>query len=148
MNVLVVDDTPFMRKVLGDIVVSDGHRVVGEAANGIEAIAMYKKLKPDAVTMDVVMPQMDGITALSRILDEDPFATVIICSALNQKTLIKKALKMGAWDYIVKPFSRERVLEVFHSLEMLRHQVDGSRESFGGILREDPESDRRVFLGV
>jgi len=148
MNVLVVDDTPFMRKVLGDIVASDGHRVVGEAGNGIEAIDMYKKMKPDVVTMDVVMPQMDGITALSRIMDEDPFATVIICSALNQKTLIKKALKMGAWDYIVKPFSRERVLEVFHSLEMLRRQVDGSRESFGGILREDPESDRRVFLGV
>ena len=147
MKVLVVDDTPFMRKVLGDIIVSDGHTVAGEAENGMEAIEMYKRLKPDVVTMDVVMPQMDGITAMSRILDEDPYAAVVICSALNQKNLIKKALKIGAWDYIVKPFVAERVVEVFHSLEQIRRQTGSSEKGFR-ILREDPENDRRVFIGV
>ncbi len=147
MNVLVVDDTPFMRKVLGDILASDGHRVVGEAGNGLEAVDMYKELNPDVVTMDVVMPQMDGITAMSRIFDEDPSAVIIVCSALNQKNLIKKALKMGAWDYIVKPFTEDRVLEVFHSLEILKRHVDSRGRGFN-ILREDPENDRRVFLGV
>lgn len=147
MNVLVVDDTPFMRKVLGDIIASDGHRVVGEAADGMQALEMYKKLRPDVVTMDIVMPKMDGITAMSRILDEDPLAIIIVCSALNQKELIKKSLKIGAWDYIVKPFTRERVLEVFHSLQAIRRQSEAMGRGFS-ILREEPESDRRVFLGV
>ena len=147
MKVLIVDDTPFMRKVLGDILTAEGHMILGEAANGVEAIEMYKKRNPDVISMDVVMPQMDGITAMNHILEEDPSAIVVISSSLNQKKLIQKALKMGAWDYIIKPFTEERVIEVFHSLELLQQQISTEDRVFQ-IAREDPDTDRRVFLSV
>jgi len=150
MKVLIVDDMPFMRRVLGEIIASGGNQVVGEASSGTEAMERYRDIRPDVVLMDIVMPEMDGITALSRILDEDPMATVIVSSDLNQKALIKKALKIGAWDYVVKPFSRERVLEVFHSLEIFRGRTDAlaalkKRKNLAG---NGQYADTRIFLGL
>lgn len=111
-KVIIVDDALFMRTMLRDIFESANWQVVAEAENGEQAIAGYKKHRPDLVTMDIVMPEMGGIDALKRILAEDPSATIVVCSALGQKNLIMDAVNAGAKDFIVKPFQRAQVLEV------------------------------------
>jgi len=110
-NILVVDDAAFMRMMVKDILTKDGHQVVGEAANGIEAIEQYAKLQPDLVTMDITMPEMDGIEALKRIKQDDPKARVLMCSAMGQQTIVIEAIQAGAKDFVVKPFQADRVLE-------------------------------------
>jgi two-component system chemotaxis response regulator CheY len=110
-NILVVDDAAFMRLMVKDILTKGGHNVVGEAANGIEAIKQYKELKPDLVTMDITMPEMEGIEALKHIKKEDPTAKVIMCSAMGQQLMVVQAIQAGAKDFIVKPFQADRVLE-------------------------------------
>ena len=110
-NILVVDDAAFMRLMLKDILVKAGHEVVGEAANGREAIDQYVKLKPDLVTMDITMPVMEGIDALKGIKQNDPNAKVIMCSAMGQQLMVVQAIQAGAKDFVVKPFQAERVLE-------------------------------------
>jgi two-component system, chemotaxis family, chemotaxis protein CheY len=110
-NILVVDDAAFMRMMLKDILVKGGHSVVGEAANGIEAIDMYRKLSPEIVTMDITMPEMEGIEALKHIKKEHPGARVIMCSAMGQQGMVIQAIQEGAKDFIVKPFQADRVLE-------------------------------------
>jgi two-component system chemotaxis response regulator CheY len=110
-KILVVDDAAFMRMMLKDILTKGGHEVIGEAANGIEAINLYEKLKPDLVTMDITMPEMEGIEALQRIKQEDPKAVVIMCSAMGQQLIVVQAIQAGARDFIVKPFQADRVLE-------------------------------------
>jgi two-component system chemotaxis response regulator CheY len=85
--------------------------VVGEASNGIEAVAQYRELRPDVTTLDITMPELDGISALREILAEDPAAKVIMCSALKEKPKVLEALQAGARDYILKPVKPERVLE-------------------------------------
>lgn len=110
-NILVVDDAAFMRMMLKDILVKGGHQVVGEAANGLEAIEQYDKLKPDLVTMDITMPQMEGIEALQRIKQNDPKAKIIMCSAMGQQMMVVQAIQAGAKDFVVKPFQAERVIE-------------------------------------
>ena len=111
-RVLIVDDALFMRTMLRDIFESAGWQVVAEAEDGEKAIAIYKELQPDLVTMDLVMPEMGGIDALKRILVDDPTASIVVCSALGQKNLILDAVNAGAKDFIVKPFQRAQVLEV------------------------------------
>ena len=112
-KVLIVDDALFMRRMINDILTSSGeYDVVGEAADGMEAINMYKELRPDAVTMDIVMPNMDGIEACREILKVDPMARVIMVSALGQEPLVIESIAAGAKDFIVKPFSPEKVLGV------------------------------------
>jgi len=110
MNILIVDDLAFMRMVLKDIVEKAGFRVVAMATDGEEAIQMYQDKRPDVVILDITMPKMDGITALKRILKIDPNAKVIMCSALGQQRLIVEAIKIGAKDFIVKPFQPERII--------------------------------------
>lgn len=110
-KVLIVDDALFMRMMLRDILSKNGFEVVGEAEDGFEAVEQYKALKPDLVTMDIVMPQMDGITAVKNILASDPDAVIVMCSAMGQQALILEALEAGARDFITKPFSPNRVVE-------------------------------------
>jgi two-component system chemotaxis response regulator CheY len=110
-TVLIVDDVAFVRKTLSEILTKADYRVVGEASNGTEAIAMYAKLRPDIVTMDVVMPQMSGIEATRRLLRDDKNARIVIISAMGQETMIMEAINVGAKDYVLKPFSSEEVLK-------------------------------------
>ncbi|MCS7462949.1 response regulator [Paenibacillus doosanensis] len=108
-DILVVDDAAFLRKMLGDILIAMGHRIVGEASDGETAVQLYKKLSPDLVTMDITMPEMDGIEALKRIRSYDLCAKVVICSAMGQQNMVIDAIYAGAKDFIVKPFSTDRV---------------------------------------
>lgn len=110
-RVLIVDDAVFMRMKLKDILEKHGYEVVAEAANGIEAMEKYKQEKPDLVTMDITMPDMDGITALKGIKEIDPDAKIIMCSAMGQQTMVMEAIQAGALDFIVKPFDTDRVIQ-------------------------------------
>ncbi len=110
-NVLVVDDAAFMRMMIKDILNKNGYTVVGEAENGMTALEKYKELKPDLVTMDITMPEMDGISAVKQIRAFDSKARVIMCSAMGQQAMVIDAIQAGALDFIVKPFQPERVLE-------------------------------------
>jgi two-component system, chemotaxis family, chemotaxis protein CheY len=110
-SILVVDDAAFMRKMLGDALSKGGHSVVGEATNGQEAVDRFTELKPDVVTLDITMPEKDGLTALKEILSLDPAARIVMCSALGQESKVLEAIKTGAKDFVVKPFQAERVLD-------------------------------------
>jgi two-component system chemotaxis response regulator CheY len=112
LRILIADDALFMRNMLREIFVKAGFQVVGEAANGVEAVERYHELRPDLVTMDIVMPLKSGIEALQQITSEDPDARVVMCSALGQEALVIEAVQAGAKDFIVKPFKEERVLDV------------------------------------
>ncbi len=111
MRILVVDDAAFMRMMIKDILIKHGFEVVGEATNGLEAILRYKELNPDLVTMDITMPEMDGIAAVKQIRKMDPNARVIMCSAMGQQAMVLEAIQAGARDFIVKPFQADRVLD-------------------------------------
>jgi two-component system chemotaxis response regulator CheY len=110
-RVLVVDDAAFMRKMLVDVLTGGGHEIVGQGANGIEAVARYRELRPDVMTLDITMPEKDGISALKEITALDPDARVLICSARGQESKVLEAIRGGAKDFIVKPFQAERVLD-------------------------------------
>ena len=110
-RILLVDDAVFMRMKLKDILEKNGYEVVGEAQNGLEAIEKYMSEKPDLVTMDITMPEMDGVTALKKIKEFDPKAKVIMCSAMGQQSMVMEAIQAGAIDFIVKPFDNDRVIE-------------------------------------
>ncbi|SET47414.1 two-component system, chemotaxis family, response regulator CheY [Salinibacillus kushneri] len=110
-TVLVTDDAAFMRMQLKDILTKQGHEVVGEASNGQEAIDMYSELQPELVTMDITMPEVDGVAAVKEIKKINPDATVIMCSAMGQQGMVIEAIQAGAKDFIVKPFTSERIEE-------------------------------------
>ncbi|MGE5421908.1 MAG: response regulator [Ignavibacteriales bacterium] len=110
-RILVVDDAAFMRMMIKDILTKNGYVVVGEADNGLNAIEKYNEFKPDLVTMDITMPEMDGIAAVKEIKKNDPNAKIIMCSAMGQQAMVIDAIQAGAKDFIVKPFQPERVLE-------------------------------------
>jgi two-component system, chemotaxis family, chemotaxis protein CheY len=110
-RILVVDDAAFMRKMVKDALSGAGHEVVGEAGNGVEAVARFQELRPDLTTLDITMPEKDGLAALAEIVAVDPSARVVMCSALGQETKIVQALKLGAKDFVVKPFQADRVVE-------------------------------------
>lgn len=109
---LIVDDANFMRILLRKILEEEGFEVIGEASNGEEAIEKVNELSPDIVTMDITMPEMDGITALKEILVIKPKIKVIMCSAINQREMVLDALKIGAKDFISKPFEQNKVSDV------------------------------------
>ena len=110
-RVLIVDDAKIMRHMIKQLLVGIGCEIVGEAANGEEACVMYEDLSPDIVTMDVVMPKLGGIDALKRIREKHGDAKVVMITALDQREPLMEALKLGAIDYIVKPFEKDRVRE-------------------------------------
>jgi len=110
-KVLIVDDAAFMRMMLKDILSKEGYEIVGEAENGAIAIEKYKELTPDLVTMDITMPEIDGIQAVKEIKKINSAATVVMCSAMGQQSMVIEAIQSGAKDFIVKPFQKERVLE-------------------------------------
>lgn len=110
-SVLIVDDALFMRMMIKNILSKDGFEVVGEAENGVEAVKKYAELRPDLVTMDIVMPEMDGIEAVRNIIKIDPRARVLMCSAMGQQPLVVEALEAGAKDFIIKPFQPAKVVE-------------------------------------
>jgi two-component system chemotaxis response regulator CheY len=110
-KVLIADDSMVMRKMINDILWNDGFEIVGEAKDGGEAVELYKELKPNLVTMDIVMPREHGINALRNIMDFDPDARVIVVSGLHQKSLLMEALGAGARDYVIKPFEKDELLE-------------------------------------
>lgn len=110
-TVLVVDDAAFMRMMIKEILVKNGYNVVGEANDGYEAIERYKELRPDLVTLDITMPELDGIEALKMIKKDFPDAKIIMCSAMGQQAMVIDAIQAGAKDFIVKPFQADRVLE-------------------------------------
>lgn len=110
-KVLIVDDAAFMRMMVKDILEKNGFEVIGEASNGAIAVELYKRERPDVVTMDITMPDMDGIQAVKAIKEFDPSAKVVMCSAMGQQSMVMDAIKAGAKDFIVKPFQADRVLE-------------------------------------
>ena len=110
-TVLVCDDAIFMRTMIGDILRQADYDVIGEAETGVEAVDRFKELKPDLVTMDIVMPDMGGIDAVREIMKIDPSARVLMCSAMGQQALVVEAIQAGAKDFVVKPFQPSRVLE-------------------------------------
>lgn len=110
-KILIVDDAAFMRMMIKDILTKNGYEVVGEAQDGAEAVEKYEELSPDLVTMDITMPEMDGITALKKIKDINPNAIIIMCSAMGQQAMVIDAIQAGAKDFIVKPFQADRVIE-------------------------------------
>ena len=109
-RILIADDAAFMRMMIKNILTQNGHEVVGEAENGAEAVARYAELKPDVTTMDITMPEKDGIAALKEILAGDPSAKVVMCSALGQEAKVIESIRSGAKDFVVKPFQHDRVL--------------------------------------
>ena len=111
IKVLIVDDAAFMRMMIKDILAKNDYEIVGEAENGLKAIEKWQELRPDLTTMDITMPEMDGITAVKEIKKIDPNAKIIMCSAMGQQAMVIEAIQAGARDFIVKPFQPDRVLE-------------------------------------
>ena len=109
-RVLVVDDSVFMRDIIKDIFAAGGFSVVGEAGNGVEAVEKYKELKPDLVTMDITMKVKDGLEAAREILAGDPDARIIMVTALGQEKMLLDSIALGVRDFVVKPFTRERII--------------------------------------
>ncbi|MFX1568812.1 MAG: response regulator [Promethearchaeota archaeon] len=122
-KVLIVDDAQFTRNMLKNIINKiEQIEVIGEASNGVEAISLYKKLSPDLVTMDLVMPEKGGIEATEEILKINPKAMIVVVSALGQEALVLEAAKKGAKDFIQKPFKTEQILEVMDRI--LKNKVE------------------------
>lgn len=110
-SILIVDDAAFMRMMIKNILLKNGFDVAGEAENGRIAVDMYRETKPDLVTMDITMPEMEGIEAVKAIREIDPNASIIMCSAMGQQSMVMDAIQAGAKDFIVKPFQQDRLLQ-------------------------------------
>lgn len=115
-RLLVTDDAIIIREMIKDAAMEAGWEIAGEAANGQEAIDQYTALRPDACTLDLVMPHYDGLHGLRGILGVDPKARVCVVSALDQKHVLKEAFQIGAADFIVKPFDRQFLIETLNKL--------------------------------
>ncbi|MFO0951951.1 MAG: response regulator [Isosphaeraceae bacterium] len=139
-RLLVVDDAMIMRKLIRDVALEAGWEVAGEARNGAEAVELYDKLRPDLVTMDLVMPVMGGNEALRRIRAADPGARVVVVTALDQKQTLMESIRDGAMDFIVKPFDRERVIALLKKVgarvETTPNRPEPGLESEAGLEPE------------
>ena len=112
IRVLIADDALFMRNMIKEVFTGQEFEVVGEAANGVEAVEKFKELSPDITTMDIVMPHKSGIESVRDIIKLNKDAKIVMCSALGQESLVMEAIEAGAADFIVKPFKSEKVLEI------------------------------------
>lgn len=112
-KVLIVDDSKMSRRMLRNILEDIGHEIVAEAGNGEEGVKLYKEFKPDAVTMDITMPAMDGLSCLKEIIEFDSGARVIMITAAGQSTKLMEAIKHGAKEFICKPYEPEQVINAF-----------------------------------
>jgi two-component system chemotaxis response regulator CheY len=115
-KILLVDDAAFMRKVIKDTLSKNGYTELYEAVDGADAVAKYDEVKPDLVIMDITMPNMDGLEALKAIREKDSNASVVMCSAMGQETMVMDAVRSGAKDFIVKPFKPDRILKTVTSV--------------------------------
>ncbi|MDR0357424.1 MAG: response regulator [Clostridiales Family XIII bacterium] len=115
-KILIVDDAAFMRMMIRENLKKAGYSEFGEAGNGNEAIKQYDEIKPDLVLLDITMPEKDGISALQEIREKDPDAKVVMCSAMGQENMVIEAVKLGALDFIVKPFKPERLLQTVKNI--------------------------------
>lgn len=115
-KILLVDDAAFMRMMIKDTLSKNGYTDLYEAADGAQAVERYDELHPDLVIMDITMPNMDGLEALKAIRGKDPAATVVMCSAMGQESMVIEAIKSGAKDFIVKPFKPDRILKTVSSI--------------------------------
>lgn len=131
-TVLIVDDIPFVRKTLKQILINQGYRIVGEAETGEEAVQLYRETKPTIVTMDLVMPMMSGVEATKRILQSDPSAVIVILSAMMQENLVTEAILAGAKDYIMKPFQTDEVARVLKQAIQNAQELNQHETSAGG----------------
>ena len=129
-RLLVVDDALLMRKMISDVAIGEGWEVVGEAKNGLEAVALFERFRPDLVTMDVVMPEMTGLEALRQIRAFDANAKIVMITALDQKQTMFEAIRDGAIDFIVKPFDRDRIKNFLYKMK-----------DRGNASHVDPETD-------
>lgn len=118
-TLLVVDDTLFMREMVKGLAEECGFTVIGEAENGLQAVELYRQLKPDVVTMDITMPEMSGLDATKIIVDEFPDAKIIVVTALGQQKMVVKALNNGAKDFLAKPFQLAQFKQILHQLEVI-----------------------------
>jgi len=108
-RLLVVDDALIMRAIIKDIAIKAGWEIAGEAGSGAECVARYRELKPDLVTLDIVMPEMDGVEALRQLRREDPAARVVMVTAIDQRAKLSECIQLGALDFVVKPFDKQRL---------------------------------------
>lgn len=115
-KIMLVDDAAFMRMMEKDTLVKNGYTDIIEAEDGAIAVELYDKEKPDLVILDITMPNMDGLEALKTIKSKDPSATVVMCSAMGQESMVIDAIKSGAKDFIVKPFKPDRLLKTVTSI--------------------------------
>jgi two-component system chemotaxis response regulator CheY len=118
-NILIVDDSKFMRKMLSDILTEKGHQIIGEAENAREAVELYQRLKPDLVTLDIIMPEVEGtdsISALKAMVRTNPKVRVVMISAMGQQEVVEECIQAGAKDFIVKPIQPSNVAEVVGSV--------------------------------
>jgi two-component system chemotaxis response regulator CheY len=122
-RLLVVDDAMIMRAIIKDTAKKAGWEIAGEATNGAEAVERFRELKPDMTTLDIVMPEMDGVEALRAIRQEAPDAKVVMISAIDQRAKLTECIQLGALDFIVKPFDKNRLLAFF---ETYSHQESNS----------------------
>ena len=115
-RILIADDSFYMRDNIKNICTAAGYEVVGEAANGEEVVDLYKRLKPDIVTMDIIMPKKTGTEAVREIMDYDPNAKIIVCTAIDQESVLIEAIKLGAKNYIIKPIEPEQVISAIEKV--------------------------------
>jgi len=115
-RVLIVDDAVVMRMMIKGILSKNGYEIVGEAQNGVEAVEKYRSLNPDLVTMDMVMPEMDGISAVKEIVADHPDARIIMCTSMGQQALVVEAIQAGAKSFITKPFQPPKILETIQKV--------------------------------
>ena len=120
-RLLVVDDALIMRAIIKDTARNAGWEIVGEATTGAEAVARYRELKPDLVTLDIVMPEMDGVEALRTIRQEHPDALVVMISAIDQRAKLSECIQLGALDFVVKPFDKQRLQSLFQTYLQTAH---------------------------
>ena len=115
-NILIVDDSAFMRRMMSDVVTKNGYNIVGEAENSLTAVERYKELRPDIVTMDITMRGGSGLEALASILAFDPNANVVMVSSISQEIVVREAIMLGAKGFIVKPFDEKQIIAAFTNL--------------------------------